>query len=143
MLAEELQRVGLGNLRPHDGLLALRQFQHFLLYGREVALADHRAFGRHHVIIKTVLYGRADAELDAGIEFLQGFCHQMGGSVPKRMLGLRVVPLVQHHGGILMDGTVQFHRLAVHAAGQHVLCQPLGNTLCNLQARHASLILAH
>ena len=143
LVAEELQRIALGDVATHKGLLALHQLHHLLFDVGEDRLADHHALSGHDVVVESVFNGRTDTELSAGIELLQGLGHKVGGSVPEGVLALFVLPLVKLDGGIFRDGAVQFHRLTVHAASQHILSQSAADALCNLQTRHTGSVFTH
>ena len=125
VFAEELERIGLGDVFADQCFLALHQFLHFLFDFGEVVFADGNSRGGHHVVVEAVFDGGSDAELGARPEFLHGFGHEVGRSMPEGVLALFIVPLVEVDGGIAGDGAVEFDSFAVHAAGQHVLCQAL------------------
>ena len=131
-LTEKLQGSGFGYFSPHDRFFTLCQLQHLLFNTGKVAFTDNRTCRRHHIVIKTVFYGRTDTELHTRIKFLHSLSHQVSGSMPESMLSLCVLPLVKHHGSIFVNRTVQLDRLTIHSASQHVLCQSGRNTLSNL-----------
>ncbi|CCY16785.1 uncharacterized protein BN773_00858 [Prevotella sp. CAG:755] len=139
-VSEKFQSICFRDVAAHKGLLTLLELGHLLFDGLEVAFLDDNALGGHHVVIETAFNGRSDAELNAGIEFLQGFRHEVGRSVPKGMLAFLVVPLVKLDGRVVRDGTVQFHGFTVDAARQDILCQAWRNAFCNLQASHAAFV---
>jgi hypothetical protein len=56
---------------------------------------------RHHIVEETCLNSGTEAELDAGIEFLQSLGKQVGRSVPEGVLTLVVVELIKFDGGIV------------------------------------------
>ena len=124
-VTKELQGIGLADVLAYKVLLALYQLLHLLFNLNEIGLTDGNAFCRHYVIIESVFYGRTNTKLDAGIKFLQSFGHKVGTGMPKSMLALGVLPFVENHRCVLMNGAVEFHRLSIHATSQHVLCKTL------------------
>ena len=57
---------------PHDVFFAGSQLHHLGFDGGKVALFYGR-LSRIYIVIESVLNGRTDTKLDAGIELLQGF----------------------------------------------------------------------
>ena len=120
---EQGEAVCLAYLLAHNGFVLAGKLQHLVLNLLEVAFADLLAFGKQNIIEEAVLDGRAEAELDAGIEFLQSLGKQVGAGVPEGVLALFVLELVELDACIGGDGAVQFCCLAIHATGHNVLCQ--------------------
>ena len=92
LVAEELQCVGLADVGTHDVLVLLREFHHLLLNLGEVSVGQRGVTGVD-VIIETVLDGRANTELHAGVQLLQGLGQQVRRRVPEGVLALGVFPL--------------------------------------------------
>ena len=76
--AELPEGVGLGHLLAHDRFFLRGQLAHLVLYLGKVALLNHLAAGQQHVVEEAVFHSRAEAELYAGIEFLQCLGQQVG-----------------------------------------------------------------
>ena len=138
-----LEGIGLGHLLAHHRLFLRSQFLHLRLNLREVALLDALAVLQQHIIEETILDGRSESELDAGVQLLQCFCQQVGRRVPEGVLALFVIPLVQLNLRITGDGAVEFHGLAIHTAGQYAACQSWRDALGNLESGNALLIRAN
>ena len=92
LVAEELQCVGLADVGTHDVLVLLHEFHHLLFNLGEVSVGQRGVTGVD-VIIETVLDGRANTELHAGVQLLQGLGQQVRRRVPEGMLALGVFPL--------------------------------------------------
>ena len=103
---ELLERFGLRHFTAHNCLVLLGQLAHLFLNLGEVVLRNHLTLGGHNVIEETILYGRTEAELDAGIELLERLGEQVGRGVPEGVLTLFVLKLVKRDGRIGSDGTV-------------------------------------
>ena len=103
---ELLERFGLRHFTAHNGLVLLGQLAHLFLNLGEVVLRNHLTLGGHNVIEEAILYGRTEAELDAGIELLERLGEQVGRGVPEGVLTLFVLKLVKRDGRIGSDGTV-------------------------------------
>ena len=123
MVAEELQRISLGDIATNQCFLALHQFHHLLFDSLEVSFADDSTLGGHHVVVESALDGGTDTELCARVELLKRFGHQVGTRVPEGVLTLLVVPFVEHQLSVLVDGAVQFDRLSVDTTSEHIGCQ--------------------
>ena len=127
-VSEELQGVGFRDVGPADGFLLAHQLGHLSLDLGEIAFLDDR-LARIHVIIEPVLDGGADTELDAGIQLLQGFGHEVSARVPKGVLALVVVPLQQAYRGVGVDGAREVPCLSIDARGQDFLRQARADAL--------------
>ena len=92
---------------------------------------------RVDVVIESVFYRRADAELHAGIQLLQGLGQKVGRRVPEGVLALRVVPFEQLDRGVLVDGAGDVPFLAVDFSRQDVGCEARADALGDLEGRHA------
>ena len=92
LVAEELQRVGLADVSTHDVLVLLHEFHHLFLNLCEVGVGQ-RVATSVDVIVETVLDCRANAELHAGVQLLQGLGQQVRRRVPEGVLALGVFPL--------------------------------------------------
>ncbi len=104
LLGEVGHRIGLGDLDAAEILLLAGELQHLVLDGLEIGIRQGAAV-HVHVIVETVLDGRADAELDTGEEGLEGLGHQVGRTVPEHFLGLVILPFEETDAHILRDGT--------------------------------------
>ena len=92
---EVLECIRLAYLLADELLLLGAELQHLRLDGGEVALLDDLTFGRHHVVIEAVLDSGTYTELNARIELLQGFGHEVARGVPEGVLRLGILPLMQ------------------------------------------------
>ena len=72
------------------------------------------------VVVEAVFDGRADTELDARIERLEGFGQQVGRGVPEGVLALFVLPFVEFDRGVLLDRAHHVHGCAVYRGRQGV-----------------------
>ena len=135
--------VGLAHLLAHHSLVPAGQLDHLVLNGLEVALTYLLAIRKQHVIEEAILHGRSETELNAGIELLQSFSEQVGTGMPKGMLALFILKLVEMDGGILMDRTVELRSLTVHATCHYILCQTTGDALGYLQPGHSGFIFSY
>src|SRR5690606_13364736 len=93
-----------------------------------------------HVVVEAILNCRSDAELDAGIEQLQCFGHEVCGGVPIGMLPFFIVPLQQIDSGILFNGASQVPCLSIDACCQNLLCKALTDALCDLETSYSLFI---
>ena len=118
LLGELFERFGLGNLAADERLFLTGQLHHLGFDSRKVGFGDRH--GRVDVVVETVLDGRADAELDAGVERFERFGQQVRRGVPEGVLALFVLPLVELDGGIFVDGARQVDRRAVYRSRQRV-----------------------
>ena len=116
LVAEELQRIGLGYILTHQRFLALHEFHHLLLDSLEVSFADDSTLGRHHIVVEASLNGRTYTELRARVQLLQRFGHQVSTGMPEGVLTLFVIPFIQNQISVRGDRAVQFHRLTIDAA---------------------------
>ena len=105
-IAEELERIGLGNGGAVERFLSLGYFDHFLLDLSEIFFANHNTFGGHYIVVKTIFDGGTDTELRTGPEFLNGFGHKVCRGVPEGVFTFGVFPLVEGDFGIFGDGSV-------------------------------------
>ena len=135
-----LQRIGLGNLATHHGFVLAGQLQHLCFNLGEVALLDHLTVLQQHIIEESIVYGRSESELNAGIEFLQSLGQQVSGGVPECVLTLIVIELVESDGGIGLDGAVEFYCLTIDGARYNVACESRRDALGDLETSHALLI---
>ena len=124
-------------------LVLLGQLAHLLLYSGKVVLRDSLPRSRHHIIEKAVLHCRAEAELNARIEFLQCLGKQMGRGVPESVLAFFVIELVKCDGRISIDGTVQFCRYAIDTARYNVTGESRRNTLGDLITSHTLFVFTN
>ena len=118
LLGELFERFGLGNLAADERLFLTGQLHHLGFDFRKVGFGDRH--GRVDVVVEAVLDGRADAELDAGVERFERFGQQVRRGVPEGVLALFVLPLVELDGGIFVDGARQVDRRAVYRSRQRV-----------------------
>ena len=118
LLGELFERFGLGNLAADERLFLTGQLHHLGFDSRKVGFGDRH--GRVDVVVEAVLDGRADAELDAGVERFERFGQQVRRGVPEGVLALFVLPLVELDGGIFVDGARQVDRRAVYRSRQRV-----------------------
>ena len=118
LLGELFERFGLGNLAADERLFLTGQLHHLGFDSRKVGFGDRH--GRVDVVVETVLDGRTDAELDAGVERFERFGQQVRRGVPEGVLALFVLPLVELDGGIFVDGARQVDRRAVYRSRQRV-----------------------
>ena len=77
LLGEIFHRLGLGDFLALEGLLGACEFYHLVFDLLEVGFAD-LPVSQVHVIVESRLHGRTYAELNAGIERLERFCHKVG-----------------------------------------------------------------
>src|SRR5690606_13186107 len=112
-----------------EELVLAGQLQHLLLDGREVLDRELPrtvlGLAEVDVVVEPVLDGRADAELDAGVERLQRLGHEVGRGVPERVPAALVVPRqhLERDGlpvGVVLDGAVEVADLAVDPHGEGV-----------------------
>ncbi|GIV59639.1 MAG: hypothetical protein KatS3mg043_0728 [Rhodothermaceae bacterium] len=121
---------------PFVGHVAPGQLHHLFLDAFEVLRAD-LAPAEVDVVVEAVFDGRADAELDAGIEGFEGLGHQVGRRVPVGGFALGVVPGVDPDVCVLLDGTAQVAHLPVDADGQGGAGQSRRDALGHLAAGDA------
>ena len=69
-VAEGFECLGFADLGADDRLFALLNLRNLFLNGGEVGILDHLSFGRHDVVIKTILNSGSDTELYSRVEFL-------------------------------------------------------------------------
>ncbi len=115
-----LDGIGLRHFAADDGLILLGELLHLSLYLGEVVFRDGLTLGRHHIVEETILDGRAEAELDAGIQLLQRLGKQVGRRVPEGVLAFVVVELIQFDGSVGIDGAVEFCCLTINPARYNV-----------------------
>ena len=127
---EVLQGVSLAYVNSLVLFLAGCEFQHLLLDLGKVGICDLLA-AEVHVVIKSVLDGRADTKLDSGVQGLQSLCHKMGRGVPENPLGVVAVPLEQRYRSVLVDRAVQIVHNPVHLGGQNFGCKAGADALSN------------
>ena len=120
---EQGEAVGLAYLLAYNRFVLTGKLEHLVLNLLEVAFADLLSIGKQHIIEEAVLDGGTEAELDAGIKFLQSLSKQVGACVPEGMLTLFVLELIELDACISINGAIQFCRLTVHATGNNVLGQ--------------------
>ena len=140
---ELLECVGLGDILPHHGLIPLGQLHHLGFYLGKIVLGDDIAGLRHHVIEETILNGGAKTELYARIKLLQSLGQKVSRRVPKGMLALFILKLVELYGGILVDRTVQLYGLAIDPARYNVAGESRRYALSDLQTRDSLLVFAN
>ena len=132
-VTKHFQRVSFRYILTFDLLFLSHQFQHFSFDSRKIAFFDN-SVTRIHVIVESILDSRSDTELDAGIQFLQSFSHQVGTRVPECMLTFFVFPLEKLDSRILVDRTAQVPNLTIHACCQNFLCQTGTDAFRNLHS---------
>ena len=108
------------HIPAHDRLVSLGKFTHLLLDAWEIVLRNDLPFGRHHVVEESVFNSRAEAELYARIELLQGFCQQVGRGVPEGVFAFFVFKLVELDRSVLCDRPVQLLCLTIDPARYNV-----------------------
>ena len=119
-VAEHFEGVTLGDVLADDGFLALSQLEHFLLDLGEV-LGCELVFTGVDIVVETVLNGRADAELHAGIELLESLGEEVGRRVPESVLAFGVIPFEQLDFGVRVDGAREVPFLVIDRGSEHVL----------------------
>ena len=65
-IAEEFERIGLGDGGALERFLSLGDFDHLLLDLGEIFFANHNTFGGHYIVVKTIFDGGTDTELRTG-----------------------------------------------------------------------------
>ena len=120
---EQSEAISLANLLSYNRLVLTSELEHLVFNLLEVALADLLSIRKQHVVEEAVLDSRTEAELNAGIEFLQSLSKEVSTCVPEGMLALFVLELIELDARISINGTIQFCRLTVHATGNNVLSQ--------------------
>ncbi len=150
-LGEVFEGVRLGHLYALEVLLLAGEFQHFVLDGLEVRVRQGAAV-HVHIVIEAVFDGRADAELHAREQGLQGLCHQVRRAVPEYFLGFVVLPFEEPNGAVLRDGTGKVNGGStgsfglsgiLHLNRQYLLCQTRADAHGNLITSYASLVLTN
>ena len=109
--AELVKCVCFGDRLLAELLFLSAKFHHLGFDSREVRVLDGLSFGWHHIIVETILDSRTDTELDTGIELLQRLRHEVRRGVPKSMLSLSIVPLMQFDSTVGCEGLIEFHYL--------------------------------
>ena len=92
LVTEELERVGLADVGTYHFLVLLGEFCHLLLNLGEVCVGQGVATGVD-IIVETCLNSRANAELHARVQLLQGLGEQVCRCVPEGVLAFGVLPL--------------------------------------------------
>ena len=112
LVLEETDRLVAVPYLTGDGLVPADDFLH--------ALFDrHQVFGRKgffaiKIVIKPILDGRAEGHLYAGIKFLYGFGHDMGGVVPQQLQRFLAVTGDNGDRGVAVDHMGQVFLRAVN-----------------------------
>ena len=118
LLGEGLEGLRLGDLAAQELFLVAGELHHFVFDGLQVGLGDgHRGV---YVVVEAVLDGRADAELDARVERLEGLGQQVRRGVPEGVPALFVVPFVEFDRSIRFDRARHVHRRAVYRGRERV-----------------------
>ena len=81
-LVEIRKGLRLGHVLSQEGLLGLGQFQHFLFDCRNVCVRE-RVLPKVHIVVKSIFHRWPHPKLDAWVDGLKCFCHQMRRTVPK------------------------------------------------------------
>ncbi len=141
-LFEMLERVRLGNGDTLESLLLAGQFEHLLLYLREVSLGEGLAI-HVDIIIEAILDGRSDAELDTRIQGFEGFRHQVGRGVPENPAGIFILPFQELHGRIGRNRAGKVHHDVVYLGGQNLCRQSRTDALCDFIRGDPFVVGAH
>ena len=126
---KEPQRLRPADLLSDEGQILLDDALHFLLHIFQVLVGE---LSIHlNVIVKAVLDGRADGELNVliGIEVLQGLRHDVGRRVAQGQPPPLVLKGQKFHRSVLRQGSDQPHDLAVHLRRQNLLRQAVAHGL--------------
>ena len=135
-----LERVRLGDVHPDEAFSAAGQLDHLVFNFLEVGLHE-LPVAQVHVVVEAVFDGRADAELDAGIQRFERFGHQVARGVPESGLCLAVFPFVKFQGCVLKDGAVEIVNLVVYRCTQYIVREPGADAHRNLIGGDALLEL--
>ena len=112
LVAKIAQCVGFRDVGSHHSLFARHNFLHFLFDFLKIGTCDGVITGVD-VVVEAVFNSRANTELYALVELLQGFSEQVGRCVPKGVLTLIVVPLKEFDFTIGGDGSVDVPFFAI------------------------------
>jgi len=110
--------------------VALDDLVHALFDLLEILRCEGLVAGK--IVVKTVLDGRADGDLGAGIEFLHGLRHDMRGIVAHQFERFLVLAGDNCQLGILLDDMRGIYQLTIHLAGQRRLGKPGANIGCDI-----------
>ena len=119
------------------------EFQHFVFYFLEVAFFNHLTVREHHVIEEAVFDSGTEAELYAWIELLQCLGEQVCACMPETVFALFVLELIECDACIILYWAVEFHCLAIDAAGYNAACESWRDALCDLLSGNTFFVFAY
>ena len=135
-----LEGIRLGDVRADEGLTAAGQLDHLIFNFPQICF--HKLpVAQVHIVVETVLDGRSDAELDAGIQCFERFGHQVAGGVPEHVLGLAVLPFVKLDRRVFVDRAFEIVNLVVHRCAQYICSEAGTDARRDLVSRRSLLEL--
>ena len=133
--------LGLRHVAPDVLALLLGQFQHLLLHGREILVAED-VIAEIDVVVEAALHSRSHPELDARVKDLEGLGHQVRAAVPEGALGPFAAPCEELQGHVATQGTLGVADFPVHFSGQHIAGKAFADVTGDVHGRCAVFGLA-
>ena len=116
---------------------------HFLFDGSKVRFFNDGASGRHNIIVEAIFNSRTNTKLNAWIQLLQSFSHQVSRCMPEGMFSLSIIPFVQFNATIFSDRTIDFDNFTIYARSQNIVGQTRRNRLSDLKSSATSGVLTY
>ncbi len=136
-----LQGLLLGDGTHLEGCLFAGALQKTLFNVGPIGLAKVDA-AEVNVVVKTAFNGRANGQVDGGVEVRNGLGHDVGRRVPEGGFAFCVFPGEEAQSAVAGQRVVQFNRAVVPTSRQRILGQSPGNALRYLKSRSSGFVRA-